>query len=111
MPDAVVQPLAHHCADIVAPPDCSTFIKYVLSCIDTYMEGRWEQKGTYVFYLQLLTDLLHLFVYLVFFTITFANYGLPLHLVSCCATSAQAWKSRPRAHCAGSLLAAAMLTS
>ena len=56
-----------------APPACSTFIKYVLSCVDTYMEGRWEQKGIYVFYLQLLTDLLHLFVYLVFFTITFAK--------------------------------------
>ena len=64
----------------------------MLSCVDTYMEGRWEQKGIYVFYLQLLTDLLHLFVYLVFFTITFANYGLPLHLVSSCATSAQAGK-------------------
>ena len=95
MPDAMVQQLTHLCADTVAPPDCSTFIKYVLSCIDTYMEGRWEQKGIYVFYLQLLTDLLHLFVYLVFFTITFANYGLPLHLVSCCATSAEVCKFRP----------------
>ena len=95
MPDAVVQLLTHRHADAVAPPDCSTFIKYVLSSIDTYMEGRWEQKGIYVFYLQLLTDLLHLFVYLVFFTITFANYGLPLHLVSCCATSAQACEFEP----------------
>ena len=67
----------------------------MLSCIDTYMEGRWEHKGIYVFYLQLLTDLLHLFVYLVFFTITFANYGLPLHLVSCCATSAAQYKFEP----------------
>ena len=45
------------------------------------MEGRWEGKGTYVFYLELVTDLLHLCVYVVFFFIVFTNYGLPLHLV------------------------------
>ena len=39
-------------------------------------------QGVYVFYLQLLTDMLHLCVYLVFFVIVFTNYGLPLHLVS-----------------------------
>ena len=35
-----------------------------------------------MFYLQLLTDMLHLCVYLVFFVIVFTNYGLPLHLVT-----------------------------
>ena len=39
-------------------------------------------QGVYVFYLQLLTDMLHLCVYVVFFVIVFTNYGLPLHLVS-----------------------------
>lgn len=38
-------------------------------------------QGVYVFYLQLLTDMLHLCVYVVFFVIVFTNYGLPLHLV------------------------------
>ena len=41
-----------------------------------------DLQGVYVFYLQLLTDMLHLCVYLVFFVIVFTNYGLPLHLVS-----------------------------
>ena len=89
----------------------STAIKYGLSLIDNHFEGRWENKvsmpdefcsyanacanlnnsvitcfvcimqGVYVFYLQLLTDMLHLFVYVVFFVIVFTNYGLPLHLV------------------------------
>ncbi|BDA48217.1 probable E3 ubiquitin-protein ligase synoviolin at N-terminal half [Coccomyxa sp. Obi] len=59
----------------------STFLKYVLSMIDNHMEGRWEHKGVYVFYLELVTDMLHLLVYLVFFVIVFTNYGLPLHLV------------------------------
>jgi len=40
-----------------------------------------DLQGVYVFYLQLLTDMLHLCVYLVFFVIVFTNYGLPLHLV------------------------------
>ena len=55
----------------------------LLSCrgARSYMEGRWEGKGTYVFYLELVTDLLHLCVYVVFFFIVFTNYGLPLHLV------------------------------
>ena len=58
----------------------SAFLKYQLACIDAWMEGQWENKGTYVFYLELVTDMLHLFVYLVFFVIVFTNYGLPLHL-------------------------------
>lgn len=34
---------------------------------DLWLDGRWEAKGTYVFYLELVTDLLHLFVYILFF--------------------------------------------
>lgn len=60
----------------------SSFLKYTLSMIDNYREGRWENKGVYVFYLELVTDMLHLLVYLVFFVIVFTNYGLPLHLAS-----------------------------
>jgi hypothetical protein len=41
----------------------------------------WQGKGTAVFYLELIADLLHLFVYSTFFAIVFMNYGLPLHLV------------------------------
>ena len=58
-------------------------------------------QGVYVFYLQLLTDMLHLCVYLVFFVIVFTNYGLPLHLVrivtslafllACCCNAATAF--------------------
>ncbi len=35
-----------------------------------------------MFYLELIADLLHLFVYSTFFAIVFMHYGLPLHLVS-----------------------------
>lgn len=70
------------CGSAQASSILSTAGKYALTMIDAAMDGQWEQKGTYVFYLELTTDLLHLFVYLVFFVIVFANYGLPLHLVS-----------------------------
>lgn len=35
----------------------------------------------YVFYLDLVTTMLHLVVYLFFFIIVFNHYGLPLHLM------------------------------
>ena len=38
-------------------------------------------QGTYVFYLQLITDLFQLFVYMIFFLIICAYYGLPFHIV------------------------------
>lgn len=67
---------------ILASAAAATFLKYILSMVDAAMEGRWDGKGTYVFYLELMTDMLHLFVYCIFFVIVFTNYGLPLHLVS-----------------------------
>eukprot|EP00877_Chromochloris_zofingiensis_P001514 jgi/Chrzof1/11363/Cz05g34030.t1 len=59
----------------------ATFGKYALSMADAALEGRWEGKGLFVFYLELLTDMLHLFVYCIFFVIVFTHYGLPLHLI------------------------------
>ena len=46
-----------------------------------YTAGVLPWQGIYVFYLELVTDMLHLFVYCVFFVIVFTHYGLPLHLV------------------------------
>ena len=54
--------------------------RYALTMYDVWCEGRWERKGICVFYLQLVTDLLHLVVYLLFFIIVFTHYALPLHL-------------------------------
>ena len=66
---------------ILASKVVATSCKYLIFAIDTWREGRWDEKGTYVFYLELVTDLLHLFVYFCFFVIIFAYYGLPIHLV------------------------------
>ncbi|KAL2802605.1 hypothetical protein BJX63DRAFT_106595 [Aspergillus granulosus] len=41
----------------------------------------WEEKGRWVFYLDLLTDFLKLIVYLTFFAILFTFYGLPIHIL------------------------------
>ncbi|EFJ42202.1 hypothetical protein VOLCADRAFT_67392, partial [Volvox carteri f. nagariensis] len=56
-------------------------LKYGMSMVDLAMDGNWTGKGTAVFYLELIADLLHLFVYATFFAIVFMHYGLPLHLV------------------------------
>ncbi|KAJ7557314.1 hypothetical protein O6H91_05G121400 [Diphasiastrum complanatum] len=66
---------------ILATSTVSMFFKYGLYMGDMLMEGRWESKAVYIFYLELVRDLLHLSLYLVFFLVIFVNYGLPLHLV------------------------------
>ncbi|KAI3867173.1 hypothetical protein MKX03_003041 [Papaver bracteatum] len=45
------------------------------------MEGQWERKAVYTFYLELIRDLLHLSMYLCFFLVIFMNYEVPLHLI------------------------------
>eukprot|EP00240_Pyramimonas_obovata_P005544 CAMPEP_0118938990 /NCGR_PEP_ID=MMETSP1169-20130426/27654_1 /TAXON_ID=36882 /ORGANISM="Pyramimonas obovata, Strain CCMP722" /LENGTH=323 /DNA_ID=CAMNT_0006883141 /DNA_START=213 /DNA_END=1181 /DNA_ORIENTATION=+ len=66
---------------ILASATVSTIVKYSLYAADTIVDGRWENKGLYVFYLELVTDLLHIFVYMVFFLIIMKYYGFPLHLM------------------------------
>ncbi|GAQ11967.1 ERAD-associated E3 ubiquitin-protein ligase HRD1A [Aspergillus lentulus] len=41
----------------------------------------WEEKGRWIFYLDLLTDFFKLTVYLSFFAILFMFYGLPIHIL------------------------------
>ncbi|ERN20188.1 hypothetical protein AMTRI_Chr06g201290 [Amborella trichopoda] len=66
---------------ILATTTVSTFLKYVFYVSDMLMEGQWERKAVYTFYLELIRDLLHLSMYLFFFLAIFINYGLPLHLI------------------------------
>ncbi|GAV77851.1 zf-RING_2 domain-containing protein [Cephalotus follicularis] len=66
---------------ILATTTVSTFIKYVFYVSDMLMEGQWERKAVYTFYLELIRDLLHLSMYLCFFLVIFMNYGVPLHLI------------------------------
>ncbi|KAJ5310434.1 uncharacterized protein N7443_002895 [Penicillium atrosanguineum] len=41
----------------------------------------WEEKGRWVFYLDLLTDFVKLVVYICFFAILLTFYGLPIHIL------------------------------
>ncbi|XP_074560731.1 ERAD-associated E3 ubiquitin-protein ligase HRD1-like [Curcuma longa] len=66
---------------ILATTTVSTFVKYVFYVSDTLMEGQWERKAVYTFYLELVQDLLHLSLYIVFFLVIFVSYGIPLHLL------------------------------
>ncbi|XVF47080.1 hypothetical protein PTKIN_Ptkin03bG0080000 [Pterospermum kingtungense] len=66
---------------ILGTTTVSTFVKYVFYVSDMLMEGQWEKKAVYTFYLELIRDLLHLSMYLCFFLVIFMNYGVPLHLI------------------------------
>lgn len=66
---------------ILATSTIAIFLKYIFYVCDMILEGQWENKAVFTFYLELVRDLLHLFLYLVFFLVIFVNYGLPLHLV------------------------------
>ncbi|KAL6127430.1 hypothetical protein ACLB2K_070795 [Fragaria x ananassa] len=66
---------------ILATTTLSTFVKYIFYVFDMIMEGQWEKKHVYTFYLELIRDLLHLSMYLCFFIVIFMYYGLPVHLI------------------------------
>jgi E3 ubiquitin-protein ligase synoviolin len=59
----------------------SVYAKYAFMAVDKALRGRWEGKGEALFYLELVTDLLQFVLYLAFFLLIFACYGLPLHIV------------------------------
>ncbi|CAL0329375.1 unnamed protein product [Lupinus luteus] len=66
---------------ILATTTVSIFVKYTFYVSDMLMEGQWEKKPVFTFYLELIRDLLHLSMYLCFFFVIFINYGVPLHLI------------------------------
>ncbi|ORY80882.1 hypothetical protein BCR37DRAFT_332012, partial [Protomyces lactucae-debilis] len=55
--------------------------KYILNLIESRMHEQWDNKQTYVFYLDLLADFFKLVTYIAFFATVFTFYGLPLHIV------------------------------
>eukprot|EP01114_Cavostelium_apophysatum_P014960 TRINITY_DN3992_c0_g1_i1.p1 TRINITY_DN3992_c0_g1~~TRINITY_DN3992_c0_g1_i1.p1 ORF type:complete len:566 (+),score=150.79 TRINITY_DN3992_c0_g1_i1:165-1862(+) len=58
-----------------------TICKYILNVIDMQREGRWESKGAYVLYLEFTIDMFKLLVYMAFFGMILAYYGIPLHII------------------------------
>ena len=66
---------------ILSSSVASTFCKYVLYVNDVRLGGTWEEKGVWLFYLDLVTDLFHMVVYVSFFALICTYYGLPLHIL------------------------------
>ncbi|KAL6581298.1 hypothetical protein OROMI_007221 [Orobanche minor] len=79
---------------ILATTTISKFLKYTFYVGDMIIDGQWEKKAVYTFYLELARDLLHLTMYMCFFLVIFVwsvisyllilfsrNYGVPLHLI------------------------------
>ena len=66
---------------ILAVSVLSTLVRYCLHIIDMNIEGNWPQKGSYLFFLEFITEVVRFLSYVVFFTIIFTYYGMPLHIV------------------------------
>ncbi|KAJ3077163.1 E3 ubiquitin-protein ligase hrd1 [Podochytrium sp. JEL0797] len=56
-------------------------MKYILHTIDLRSEHPWDRKSMWVFYAELIIDLLKLITYLCFFAIILTYYGFPLHIL------------------------------
>ncbi|KAL6573491.1 E3 ubiquitin-protein ligase hrd1 [Orobanche hederae] len=66
---------------VLAITTVSTFVKYTFHMNDMLMEGQWEKKAVYTFYLELIRDLIHLISCMCFFLVIFLNHHVPLHLI------------------------------
>ncbi|KAK9244742.1 hypothetical protein V1506DRAFT_540480 [Lipomyces tetrasporus] len=73
---------------ILATTAMATTGRYILSLIELRIVARadeevdgWERKGEFMFYLDLVTDFVKLFIYLGFFLLILTVYGLPLHII------------------------------
>ncbi|KAJ2825961.1 E3 ubiquitin-protein ligase hrd1 [Coemansia erecta] len=59
----------------------ATGARFVLNTIEITRDGEWDDKMTYVFYVDLLGDLAKLVVYVGFFIVLMTYYGLPIHIL------------------------------
>lgn len=59
----------------------SDIVRYSFLVIDTSMDGHWEEKGMFSFYIELLSDLCQLTVYVLFFIYVQVFYSFPLHII------------------------------
>ncbi|EDQ91088.1 uncharacterized protein MONBRDRAFT_24008 [Monosiga brevicollis MX1] len=59
----------------------TTFCKYILFVIDLQHDEPWEARPIYMAYLDLLTDLVKLITYVLFFIMLVNFYALPLHII------------------------------
>lgn len=59
----------------------SCIVRYVLHAVDMHYDGRWDAKGLYSFYNELLTDMCQLTVYILFFFYVQLFYTFPLHII------------------------------
>ncbi|KAJ1892179.1 E3 ubiquitin-protein ligase hrd1 [Kickxella alabastrina] len=59
----------------------STCAKFVLNVIDISRGSEWEEKQSFVFYVDLLHDFAKLLVYLGFFVVLTMYYNLPIHIL------------------------------
>lgn len=61
---------------------CAAVARYALFGVEQRLhDGQWTAKGSYVFAVDFVAEVLRFAFYVVFFTIVFTYYGVPLHIV------------------------------
>lgn len=68
--------------------------KYGLTLVSAASEGRMDPIGPYMFYVELVSDLINFILYATFFVLVCMHYGLPLHLVRDLYASYRTFRSR-----------------
>ncbi|KAJ2846815.1 E3 ubiquitin-protein ligase hrd1, partial [Coemansia erecta] len=59
----------------------STWAKLMLNVVDIVRGGEWDDKQSYVFYIDFVDDLAKLLVYVRFFIVLMQFYGMPIHIL------------------------------
>ncbi|KAI9502203.1 E3 ubiquitin-protein ligase hrd1 [Coemansia spiralis] len=59
----------------------ATWAKLLLNAIDILRGGEWEDKQSYMFYIEFVDDLAKLVVYVCFFFVLMRFYGPPIHIL------------------------------
>eukprot|EP00164_Ancoracysta_twista_P000408 GFYU01000556.1.p1 GENE.GFYU01000556.1~~GFYU01000556.1.p1 ORF type:complete len:791 (-),score=102.07 GFYU01000556.1:196-2568(-) len=60
---------------------CQTLIKYIIHLVDLSREGVWEQRGTYLYYTELATDVLNLTLTLSHYVHIWSLHGISFTLI------------------------------
>eukprot|EP01059_Diplonema_ambulator_P032747 TRINITY_DN6577_c2_g1_i1.p1 TRINITY_DN6577_c2_g1~~TRINITY_DN6577_c2_g1_i1.p1 ORF type:complete len:499 (+),score=146.63 TRINITY_DN6577_c2_g1_i1:24-1499(+) len=66
---------------VMAVMATTALLRLLIHIIDARRNRRWESKGQARFYLEIVSDVLHCIIYITFFFVFYANYGLPINLI------------------------------
>ena len=61
----------------------NSLVRYGITTADSQLENGLNNKGLYIMVLDLISDAIRFIVYVLFFSLIFIYYGLPIHIIRC----------------------------